>query len=114
MSVPTVEQFFQSANWEGRSRESKQVSQPESGLSLRLRLGEFFSRHNWEGKPIIITESTPVTEVLITQTVREFFAYLSWHGKPQIAKMPRSELQKTPCLDSKSADLNLNDLSDLF
>lgn len=121
MSLPTllhrksVEQFFQAANWEGRSKEIQATLPKEAGLSLCLNVGEFFSRHNWEGKPsILTTETVVVEEVVITRTVKEFFAYLSWEGKPQVAKMSTIGVKKTPSLDSESGDLNLNDLSDLF
>lgn len=114
MSLATVEQFFQTVNWEGRSRKLKPALPEASGSPLCLRVGEFFSRHNWEGKPATLIEETVVKEMLITQTVQQFFAYLSWEGKPQVAKMPTPEIQRTPSLDSGSSDLNLNDLSDLF
>jgi hypothetical protein len=106
--VTTVGYFFSALPWLG----SAITPVPEQSQPLDFRLlsvRDFFASIAWNGQPQFESASSQGRGLSNQMSVRQFFSHFSWQGQPSIGIVP--QIHHSP---SKSPDLDLLDLSDLF
>lgn len=119
----TVEEFFTSANWTGKQKQTVVQTVVEAdkveelNLSLNLTVEEFFACHNWQGLRELKPVEEPITSdsvFSLTMTVNDFFAQMLWQGQPTIASPPQKSTQTHNASTPNYQNLNLTELSKLF
>ncbi len=136
LSTLSVKEFFGACNWQlilqnelDRDNDSNCLPPPQVETDLQnpiilrcLTVAGFFSLCNWQSLPPEVRQLQPLPLELPesplkqkspkTWQVEAFFQHISWEGSPEIGRLPQATTLST--LIPASAEMNLNDLSNLF
>lgn len=116
----TAEKFFKLCNWQleptGDETLTPFVVAPSPLADLPcLTVTEFFSLCNWHPLPLEVCESPqlPLERSPKTWQVQTFFQRISWEGSSEICGLPQTSA-RLELISPAPAEMNLNDLSNLF